>query len=79
MSLGIIPTTAHREQWPRETFHLYDNSLVSVELVSARVRITQPSEIALYARAFEELRQTAVHGAAARALVVKAIDSLGLG
>ncbi|MFH8363948.1 helix-turn-helix domain-containing protein [Streptomyces anulatus] len=77
VSLGIIPTTVHREQWPRETFHVYDNSLVSVELVSARVRITQPSEIALYTRAFEELRQTAVYGAAARALVVKAIDSLG--
>ncbi|WP_097968277.1 helix-turn-helix transcriptional regulator (plasmid) [Streptomyces anulatus] len=77
VSLGIIPTTAHREQWPRETFHVYDNSLVSVELVSARIRITQPSEIALYTKAFEELRQTAVYGAAARALIVKAIDSLG--
>ncbi|MFJ8249707.1 helix-turn-helix domain-containing protein [Streptomyces sp. NPDC094466] len=77
VSLGIIPTTAHRRQWPRETFHVYDDSLVSVELVSARVRITQPSEIALYARAFEELRQTAVYGAQARALIVKAIDSLG--
>ncbi len=66
VSLGIIPSTAHREQWPRETFHVYDNSLVSVELVSARVRITQPSEIALYAKSFEELRQTAVYGAAAQ-------------
>ncbi|MDX3590540.1 Scr1 family TA system antitoxin-like transcriptional regulator [Streptomyces sp. ID03-2B] len=77
VSLGVIPSTEHREQWPRETFHVYDNSLVSVELISARVRITQPSEIALYAKAFEELRQTAVYGAAARTLIVKAIDSLG--
>ncbi|KQX30483.1 hypothetical protein ASD97_11475 [Streptomyces sp. Root63] len=58
VSLGITPTTVHREQRPRETFHVYDNSLVSVELVPARVRITQPSEIALHARAFECLRQT---------------------
>ncbi|MFD3876646.1 Scr1 family TA system antitoxin-like transcriptional regulator [Streptomyces microflavus] len=67
VSLGIITTTAHRAQWPRETFHVYDNSLVSVELISARVRITQPSEIALYTKALEELRQTVVYGAAARA------------
>ncbi|HWU10637.1 MAG TPA: helix-turn-helix transcriptional regulator [Streptomyces sp.] len=77
VSLGIIPTTAERDQWPRETFHVYDDELVSVELVSAQVRITQPSEIGLYLRAFEQMRQTAVYGAEARALVVKAIDALG--
>lgn len=33
VSLGITPTTVHREQRPRETFHVYDNSLASVELV----------------------------------------------
>lgn len=77
VSLGVIPMDAPcRVQWPRETFHVYDQRLVSVELVSARVRITQPSEIALYAKAFEELRQMAVYGADARALIVKAIDAL---
>ncbi|MFF0257897.1 helix-turn-helix domain-containing protein [Streptomyces microflavus] len=76
VSLGVIPATAHREQWPRETFHVYDDSLVSVELISARVRIAQPSEIALYTQAFEELRRAAVYGAAARALIVRAIDAL---
>nr|WTB30188.1 helix-turn-helix transcriptional regulator [Streptomyces sp. NBC_00830] len=77
VSLGIIPSTSSRGQWPRETFHVYDDSLVSVELVSAQVRITQPSEIALYVRAFEQMRQIAVYGADARALIVKAIDALG--
>ncbi|THA78128.1 XRE family transcriptional regulator [Streptomyces sp. A0642] len=77
VSLGVIPTTAVRGQWPRETFHVYDDALVSVELVSAQVRITQPSEITLYVRAFEQMRQTAVYGADARALIVKAIDALG--
>ncbi|MFB4424874.1 helix-turn-helix domain-containing protein [Streptomyces sp. QL37] len=76
VSLGIIPTTATRGQWPRETFHVYDDELVSVELVSAQVRITQPSEIDLYVRAFEQMRGTAVYGAEARALVVKAIEAL---
>ena len=78
VSLGIIPaTTTERGQWPRETFHVYDDSLVSVELVSAQVRITQPSEIELYLTVFEHLRGMAVYGATARALVVKAIDALG--
>ncbi|RPK51782.1 hypothetical protein EES39_03270 [Streptomyces sp. ADI92-24] len=76
VSLGIIPSTALRGQWPRETFHVYDDSLVSVELVSAQVRITQPSEIGLYLKAFEQMRRTAVYGADARALVVKAIEAL---
>ncbi len=76
VSLGIIPADAQRGQWPRETFHMYDDALVSVELVSAQVRITQPAEIGLYARAFEELRRTAVYGTEARALIVRAIDAL---
>ncbi|MCX5115185.1 helix-turn-helix transcriptional regulator [Streptomyces sp. NBC_00378] len=77
VSLGVIPASSPRGQWPRETFHVYDDSLVSVELVSAQVRITQPTEIGLYVRAFEELRRTAVYGAEARALITKAIDALG--
>ncbi|MFK4693626.1 hypothetical protein RKD22_006561 [Streptomyces pristinaespiralis] len=51
--------------------------MVFVELVSARVRITQPAEIAQYLTVFEELRSMAVYGATARALIAKAIDALG--
>ncbi|MFD4788887.1 helix-turn-helix domain-containing protein [Streptomyces sp. NPDC058459] len=77
VSLGIIPkATRERRQWPVETFHMYDDTLVSVECLSAEVNITQPSEIALYIRAFEELRGMAVYGAEARALIVKAIEAL---
>ncbi|MEU5112028.1 helix-turn-helix transcriptional regulator [Streptomyces longwoodensis] len=77
VSLGVIPMAAPgRAQWPRETFHVYNDSLVSVELVSARVRITQPSEVALYLRAFEQLRSAAVYGADARTLVLRAIEAL---
>ncbi|WP_406353432.1 helix-turn-helix domain-containing protein [Streptomyces sp. NBC_00658] len=77
VSLGIIPMAVpQRVQWPRETFHIYDDSLVSVELVSARLKITQPSEIALYLKAFEQLRGMALYGADARALIVQAIDAL---
>ncbi|MEE4541022.1 helix-turn-helix transcriptional regulator [Streptomyces sp. V4-01] len=77
VSLGIIPSsTSERVIWPQEVFHIYDDTLVSVELLSARVKVTQPSEIALYVSAFEQLRSMAVYGADARALVVRAIDAL---
>ncbi|MDT0422392.1 MULTISPECIES: helix-turn-helix domain-containing protein [Streptomyces] len=77
VSLGIVPSShPQRRQWPHETFHMYDDAFVSVELLSAQVKLTQPSEIALYLRAFEELRSMAVYGADARALVVRAIDAL---
>lgn len=77
VSLGIIPSsTQARVLWPQELFHVYDDTLVSVELLSARVRVTQPSEIALYVKAFEQLRSMAVYGADARALIVNAIDTL---
>ncbi|MER7936838.1 MULTISPECIES: helix-turn-helix transcriptional regulator [unclassified Streptomyces] len=77
VSLGIIPSVvSERPMWPQEVFHVYDESLVSVELLAARVQVTQPSEIAMYIRAFEELRSMAVYGAEARGLILKAIDAL---
>lgn len=57
-------------------FHVYDDTLVSVELLSAQVNVTQPSEIALHLKAFEQMRSMAVYGADARALIAKAIDAL---
>lgn len=77
VSFGIIPAgTPVRVLWPQETFDVHDDTLVSVELMSAEVNVTQPSEIALYVKAFEELRSMAVYGAEARALIVKAIEAL---
>ncbi|MFG3287851.1 helix-turn-helix domain-containing protein [Streptomyces sp. NPDC048179] len=77
VSFGIIPmATRERVLWPQETFDIHDDTLVSVELISAEVNVTQPSEIALYTKAFEQLRSMAVYGATARALVVRAIEAL---
>jgi transcriptional regulator with XRE-family HTH domain len=78
VSFGIIPmATRERVLWPQETFDVHDDTLVSVELISAEVNVTQPSEIALYIKTFERLRGMAVYGAEARSLIVRAIDSLG--
>ncbi|MEU2563854.1 helix-turn-helix transcriptional regulator [Streptomyces longispororuber] len=77
VALGIIPMSSpERPIWPMETFHMYDDTLVSIELLSARVTLTQPSEVALYEKAFDQLRSIAVYGSDARALIVKAIDAL---
>ncbi|MFJ4617847.1 helix-turn-helix domain-containing protein [Streptomyces sp. NPDC088812] len=78
VSFGIIPaSTRERTLWPQETFDVHDDTLVSVELISAEVNITQPSDIALYVKAFEQLRSMAVYGAEARALILRAIEALG--
>lgn len=77
VSLGVIPfATSGRPAWPLESFTVFDDERVHVELLSAQVTVTAPSEITLYARAFERLGGLAVHGAAARELINSAIDAL---
>ncbi len=77
VSLGVIPfSAAGRQAWTLETFTVFDDSRVHVELLSAQVTVTAPSEITLYVRAFEKLAGLAVRGAQARALIISAIDAL---
>ncbi|MFF0747372.1 Scr1 family TA system antitoxin-like transcriptional regulator [Streptomyces sp. NPDC004111] len=72
VSLGIVPATAPRPLWPTESFTVYDDTQVGIELLSARVTLTAPSEIVLYERAFADLAATAAHGPAALALIRRA-------
>ena len=68
--LGIIPLRADRRKvLPREGFVMFDNDLVSVELVSGVLSVTQPREIAMYTRDFTDLAGIAVNGTAARDLI----------
>ena len=48
--------------WPLEQFTVFDDERVHVELLSAQVTVTAPSEITLYVRAFERLARLAVYG-----------------
>ncbi|MER6829782.1 DUF5753 domain-containing protein [Streptosporangium sp. NPDC000563] len=77
VSLGIIPFTSRRKLWTMETFSIYDDKRVFVELLSAGVTVTQPREIALYVKGFGELASDAVYGVKARALITAAIHALG--
>jgi hypothetical protein len=77
MSLGVIPFTAQRKLlWPLESFTVFDDERVHVELLSAQVTVTAPSEITLYVRAFEKLAELAVFRTQARALITAAVDAL---
>lgn len=77
LSLGIIPSAiSGRPVWPLEAFTVFDDTKVIIELLSAQVTVTAPSEVVLYVRAFEKLSALAVYGNEARARISAAIDDL---
>jgi hypothetical protein len=76
VGVGVIPFGVRREAaWPVESFYMFDDTEVNVELVSGYLTVTQPREVALYAQAFAELSELAVYGAKARRLITDAIDA----
>ncbi|MGI5341437.1 helix-turn-helix domain-containing protein [Streptomyces sp. CA-181903] len=77
VSLGVIPFSAERRMWMIETFSVYDEEQAQVELLTAQVNVTAPSEVRQYLKAFGEYARLAVHGAEARSLITAAIDALG--
>ncbi|MER6391264.1 helix-turn-helix transcriptional regulator [Streptomyces sp. NPDC001523] len=76
VSFGVIPMGAERIMWPNEGFWVFDEDRVLIELASAEVTLTQPSEVSTYTRIFAELARMAVYGKAARALITDAINAL---
>jgi transcriptional regulator with XRE-family HTH domain len=76
--LGIIPLAGDRRKvLPREGFVMFDEDLVSVELISGVLSVSQPREIAMYVRDFTDLAGIAVNGRAARDLITAALTDLG--
>ena len=76
VSLAIIPMMTERAAVASAGFWIFDESLVALETPTASIEVTRPQEIELYARMFEHLKATAVYGAAARALIIKALSEL---
>lgn len=76
VSLGVIPAGVTRDMWTLETFNVFDDERVHVELLTAAVSVTEPAEVTQYMAAFGAMSALAVHGAPARALLTAAIDSL---
>ncbi|MEU0280425.1 helix-turn-helix transcriptional regulator [Streptomyces sp. NPDC088147] len=77
VAVGIVPFAGQRAVWPMPTFTVFDDSRVHADTLDAASTLTQPSQVELYARAFERLSHQAARGAAARSLVADAVASLG--
>jgi transcriptional regulator with XRE-family HTH domain len=75
LRLGVLPTRA-RHYMTFGGFWIFDDREAQVETYSAAVRITQPSEIAMYAKVFEHYSRRAAYGEDARALISQAIADL---
>ncbi|MFF8505060.1 helix-turn-helix domain-containing protein [Streptomyces anulatus] len=76
VALGVVPFSAQRTVWPMPTFTIFDGARVHADTLDAASTLTQPSQVDLYARAFEQLSEGAARGAAARSLVATALTSL---
>jgi transcriptional regulator with XRE-family HTH domain len=76
VSLGIIPPDIERTMWSSPGFWIFDDGRVLIETPSAELTITQPREIAVYARTFAELAAMAAYGAGARTLIMAVIEAL---
>ncbi|MGW4034114.1 helix-turn-helix domain-containing protein [Streptomyces sp. NPDC004838] len=76
VAVGIVPFSTQRTVWPMPTFTIFDGGRVHADTLDAASTHTQPSQVELYARAFERLSQQAARGAAARSLIADAVASL---
>lgn len=76
VAVGIVPFSAQRTMWPMPTFTIFDDTRVHADTLDAAATLTQPSQVELYARAFDRLSQVAARGAAARSLIADAVASL---
>jgi transcriptional regulator with XRE-family HTH domain len=74
VSVGIIPAMAERSFVSQVPFWIWDDAKVVIETISAELEITRNDELAIYVAAFDLLRQSAVYGSQARALIVAARD-----
>ena len=73
--LGIVPTQV-RHYMPLCEFWIMDDSAAETETFSAAIKMTQPGEIAMYARVFDHYARVAVYGQAARELIQQAIGEI---
>jgi len=76
LNLGIIPLRSLYHIWPGNAFIMFDDRMAMVETYSAELTITQPRELALYAKAFALLHRSAVYGRPARDLIGQALADL---
>jgi transcriptional regulator with XRE-family HTH domain len=72
--LGIVPAR-HRYTVPTHAFCMLDDRVVLVETIAAELTVSQPREVALYARAFEALTKSAKYGKTAKGIIADALKT----
>jgi transcriptional regulator with XRE-family HTH domain len=78
LHFGVLPTRV-RHYMALGGFWIFDDREVQMETYSAAVRISQPREIAMYAKVFEHYSKRAVYGQQARDVISRALAELGEG
>lgn len=68
IEIGVVPFTTPMPVYPLTGFELRDDVVV-IESITAQQRLDAPDEVALYERFFEQLREAALTGADAVALI----------
>lgn len=73
---GVIPFERQLPVAPVHGFYIYDDRVVHVEHLTAELKLSQPSEIAIYLTFFDRLAEAARYGAEARLLITRALADL---
>ena len=76
VALSIIPQHVNRTWWASPGFWIFDSDRVIIEIPSAELTITHPSEVAVYEQTFASLSEMAVTGQQARELILREISAL---
>ena len=76
IKFGVIPFERQLPLAPVHGFYVYDERVVQVEHLTAKLKLTQPSEIATYIKFFGRLAEVARYGAEARSIITRALADL---
>ncbi|MEO3857366.1 helix-turn-helix transcriptional regulator [Acrocarpospora sp. B8E8] len=75
VQLGVVPLGSPHYP-PLCDFWILDDTAAETETYAAFIRVTQPGEVAMYAKVFDSLARSAVHGEQAVEIVERHIEGL---
>lgn len=76
VDLAVLPVGTRMPVLPLSSFAAHDRRVVFVETMTGEQRLDEPDEVAVYVEAFDRLREAAVIGPDAVALIQKVATSL---
>ncbi|WP_433544817.1 DUF5753 domain-containing protein [Streptomyces sp. CA-294286] len=76
VTLGIIPSRAPLSLYPGNSFGVFDDECVEIELYGPSSTCREDEQVVRYKRAFALLKQSAVYGDDAKALVRAELDAI---